>query len=162
TGWERQLFPSYIIATASMQVSATAPADTLGDPRGLLGVSVVAPKDGTPVKVIIQCDEIMQASEFSGVLPKKGETYKVFPKIKFRFRDLAKIDQATPATVSFRVKVGSEAENEQTVTLMLRSINDCPFIVADGKETVDISFTFAAYVNEQHPFVDKLLREALD
>ena len=26
----------------------------------------------------------------------------------------------------------------------------------------DISFMFAAYVNEQHPFVDKMLREALD
>ncbi len=32
----------------------------------------------------------------------------------------------------------------------------------DGESVVDVAFTFAAYVNEQHPFVDKLLREALD
>src|SRR4029077_17901195 len=28
--------------------------------------------------------------------------------------------------------------------------------------TADVSYVFAGYVNEQHPFVDKVLREALD
>jgi hypothetical protein len=58
--------------------------------------------------------------------------------------------------------VGEQAEEEKVITFTIRSINDCPFVVAKGNETIDISFTFAAYVNEQHPFVDKLLREALD
>jgi len=49
------------------------------------------------------------------------------------------------------------------VRLTLRSVNDCPYAVTDADgEVTDISFMFAAYVNEQHPFVDKLLREALD
>jgi hypothetical protein len=34
--------------------------------------------------------------------------------------------------------------------------------LVDGEEFTDLCFMFAAYVNEQHPFVDKLLREALD
>ena len=48
------------------------------------------------------------------------------------------------------------------MTCTMRSINDCPFAFRNGEEVVDTSFAFAAYVNEQHPFVDKLLREALD
>lgn len=162
TGWERQLFPSYIIATASMRAPAEATENTLGDPRGLLGVTVESPAAGVPIKVSIESDEILQTSEFSGTLPQKGTTYRIFPKIKFRYQSLAKFDQATSVSVTYRVKIGKAAEEEQTVTLLVRSINDCPFVVAAGDEHIDTSFTFAAYVNEQHPFVDKLLREALD
>ncbi|MBW8884109.1 MAG: hypothetical protein JF612_04870, partial [Planctomycetia bacterium] len=61
------------------------------------------------------------------------------------------------------VEIGDEDEEEQTETITLRSINDCPFAVVHDDETVeDLSFMFAAYVNEQHPFADKFLREALD
>jgi hypothetical protein len=35
-------------------------------------------------------------------------------------------------------------------------------MIVDGKSTTDVRFMFAAYVNEQHPFVEKVLREALD
>jgi len=34
--------------------------------------------------------------------------------------------------------------------------------LVEDEEFTDLCFMFAAYVNEQHPFVDKLLREALD
>ena len=44
----------------------------------------------------------------------------------------------------------------------MRTINDCPFSLTQDDGVLDVSYTFAAYVNEQHPFVDKLLREALD
>jgi hypothetical protein len=66
------------------------------------------------------------------------------------------------------VQTDDEGAEEQTETLTLRSINDCPFALVENaggegdKVTCDLSFMFAAYVNEQHPFVDKLLREALD
>jgi hypothetical protein len=74
--------------------------------------------------------------------------------------------QATPITVTFKVQIEGEAAEEQTETLTLRSINDCPFAVVteedDEVEVTDLSFMFAAYVNEAHPFVDKVLREALD
>ncbi len=35
-------------------------------------------------------------------------------------------------------------------------------MIVDGKSVTDVRFMFAAYVNEQHPFVEKVLREALD
>ena len=50
----------------------------------------------------------------------------------------------------------------QTETITLRSINDCPFGLVEDEEFTDLCFMFAAYVNEQHPFADKFLREALD
>jgi hypothetical protein len=67
-----------------------------------------------------------------------------------------------PVAVTFSVAVGDEDAEEQTVTMTLRSVNDCPFTIVEDEHTTDVSFVFAAYVNEQHPFVDKVLREALD
>jgi hypothetical protein len=162
SGFGGQLFPSYIISTASVKVDPSEiPANRLGDPRGLLGVQVVSPKANTPVTVIVECKEFLETSTFSGKLASKGETYTITPKIKYNYDRLAKCDQATPASVTYRVKLG-DSEEEETHTCMVRSINDCPFAYQDGDQVIDISYTFAAYVNEQHPFVDKLLREALD
>ena len=48
--------------------------------------------------------------------------------------------------------------------MLLRSVNDCPFYIKlddAGGDLEDISVTFAAYVNENHPWIDGLLKEAL-
>jgi hypothetical protein len=61
--------------------------------------------------------------------------------------------------------LGDGPIEEISKTATFRSINDCPLALrlgSDPEQVEDVSFTFAAYVNEQHPFVDKLLREALD
>jgi hypothetical protein len=162
-GFDQQIFPSYIIATAPMRVADDETDDhRLGDPRGLLGVEVVAPYDEAPVVVTVQCDECLEPSVFVGTLPIEGETYRIFPKIKYKYAWLARCTQAAPVSMSFGVQVGEEDEEEQTVTCTVRAVNDCPFALAEGEDVRDMSYTFAAYVNEQHPFVDKLLREALD
>ncbi len=187
-GWEEQLFPSYIISTATMkpvpveeeateeETSVEAAADEsdetgaeepaieiLGKEDGLLGAELVSPGKNVAVKLTITCDEIMEPSTFSGTLPEKGVTYQIYPNIKYKFSKLAEFDQATPVSMTFRLQVGKSPATEQTSTVMIRPINDCPFMLVYGENEIhDISYTFAAYVNEQHPFLDKLLREALD
>jgi hypothetical protein len=162
-GFDQQLFPSYLIATAGIRLDkGQADPTRLGDPTGQLGVDLVALAKNTPVQVTIECDDIMEPSVFSGTLATEGTTYRITPKVKYRYGLLAQWEQTAPVTITYRVRVGKLVEQEQSVTCMLRSINDCPFLFRDGDAVVDASFTFAAYVNEQHPFVDKLLREALD
>jgi len=165
TGWNDQLFPSFIIATATLKLPEEAIEDraeeVLGDTQGLLGVTIEAAEDDTPVTVTISCGTIMEPSIFKGTLEKSGTTYTIFPKIKYKYDVLAKRSQPGPITVTYKVQVGDEVE-EKSETLTLRSINDCPFTLSEDGKPVDVCFMFAAYVNEQHPFVDKLLRESLD
>ncbi|MCA9192029.1 MAG: hypothetical protein KDB03_09710 [Planctomycetales bacterium] len=162
-GWDQQLFPSYIFATAAIKNSGQQIDEmTLGDSNGLLGVQVEATEDNIPVEVTVECDGYMEASHYSGTLGKQGEIYSVFPKIRYRFDALGQCAQATPATVTFRVRLGTGQPEEKSTTVILRPINDCPIIVSHGEDFIDTSFTFATFVNEQHPFTDKLLREALD
>lgn len=167
TGWNDQLFPSFIIATATLKLPEEAIEDrdedeeVLGDTQGLLGVSIEAEEDDTEVTVTISCGTIMEPSVFKGTLEKKGTTYTIFPKIKYKYDVLAKRSQPGPITVTYKVQSGDDTQ-EQSETLTLRSINDCPFTLSEEGKPVDVCFMFAAYVNEQHPFVDKVLRESLN
>ncbi len=167
-GWNGHLFSSYIIATATVKLPAKPvdgdedSATVLGDRQGLLGVTVEADEDDQPVKVTITCDAIMEPSIFSCTLPEAGETYTINPKIKYKFDQLAKRSQTGPVTVTYKVEIGDAEAEEETETLTLRSVNDCPYVVVKDGTKRDVSFMFAAYVNEQHPFVDNVLREALD
>jgi hypothetical protein len=183
-GWDHQLFPSYLIGTAAIRAATEANDDesdvddvddednvdssqgavvVLGDRRGVLGVTIESPGDDVPVTVTITGSEILEESTFSGRLDQEGVTYVILPRIKYKYGVLAKNKQSIPVSVTFAVEVGEEEAEEQTQTITLRSVNDCPFTIGQSDGTfTDVSFIFAAYVNEQHPFVDKVLREALN
>ena len=169
-GWNNQLFPSYVVATATLKPSEEAEEEdeaVLGDSRGLFGIQIESPGDDVTIKVTIKGSDIMEPSVFTGTLAEEGEEYTICPRIRYKYGALVNNKQATPVTVTFRVEIeGDETDEkeveEQTDTITLRSINDCPFALVEGEEVTDLCFMFAAYVNEQHPFADRLLREALD
>ena len=160
-GWDRQLFPSFIIGTSSIKTDKSEDETRLGEPDGLLGIAIESPSDETPIEVSIECDGFLEPSSFSGHLSEEGTTYFVYPKVKYKFDRLSQCTQATPATMTYRVTIG-ETTQEKSVTVTFRSINDCPLCFKDGETVFNTNFIFASYVNEQHPFIDKLLREALD
>jgi hypothetical protein len=166
-GWDRQLFPSYIVATAAVhgQEEKDRKADSphvLGNGSGILGVRLRAPNDAAGVRVTISSDLILEPSVFSGTLATGGEEYRINPNLKFKYATLIQNRQALPVDVTYRVEIEGQPVEEKTETIILRSINDCPRMIVDGKSLTDLRFMFAAYVNEQHPFVEKVLREALD
>ncbi len=113
-GWDEQLYPSYLLATAKFKSTPeNGDENILGDPKNLLGVVVPSPADDTAVTVTIQCDEIMQPSTFHGTLPSAGETYTIYPRIKYLYEKLSKIRQATLVNVTYRVEIDGEVAEEQ-------------------------------------------------
>ena len=165
-GWDHQLFPSFLISSATIRLPEDAePADDalLGDRQGVLGVKVQSPAEGTQVTVTISCEAIMEPSSITVTLDEADTEYAIFPRAKFNYAALAQNKQSMPVTITYQVEIDGEESDEQSATVTLRSINDCPYTLYDGEgNATDISYVFAAYVNEQHPFVDKVLRETLN
>lgn len=91
--------------------------------------------------------------------------------MNFKFNKLRVVHQQIPLNVDFEVEVNGKVAGDKAETVQLHSINDCPYRVANSEETVDdenvevgsadLGFMYAAYVNEDHPYIDKLLKEAL-
>jgi len=178
-----QIFPSMIIAMATAKSDQSPPLDpdseeakkdakvqqqTLGDPDGWLYVLIKSPKAGTRVRVAIECPEIMDTSSFKGVLDTEGATYGIAPKVRWKYKDLAKVRQPLPVNIIFKVTLDDNEADEDVKVCTLHTINDCPFLHIERDENADtatihnLGFLFASYVNEDHPWVDKILKQALE
>ena len=167
---ENQIFPSLIIGTAVVK----APEDTfpswgenhLGDPQGVIGVSADGLPAGAKVEIFVRENDYMKAAYLAGEVKNGGEEFIAHPKIPWRYDALAKVKQAVPLDVTVEVKVDGKSLGEKTITASLRPVNDCLFGVVEGDGDdapySDYSWLFAAYVNEDHPWVDGTLKEALD
>lgn len=176
---DHQLFPSLLIATATVrpvepddQEAEKPDAYLLGERFGLVGISIKAPAANAKVKVTLKDNELMAASSWSGELAEEGKDYFIAPKVNYKFEKLRQTTQQVPMNVTFEIEVDGEPAGEKLETLQVRSINDCPFAVANSEETLDdenfiagnaeLGWMFAAYVNENHPMLDKILQEALE
>ncbi|MDQ2824699.1 MAG: transglutaminase-like domain-containing protein [Verrucomicrobiota bacterium] len=175
---DHQFFPALVIATASVRPIEEEDEEAkkpdpylLGDKFGLLGVSIKTFAPNSDVKITVKENDVIAASTWSGRLPEANHDYYIAPKLSYKFDRLRKVSQQVPLNVDFAVEVNGKPLGDKAETLQIRSINDCPYGVANSEETVDdeniengsadLGWMFAAYVNENHPQLDKILQEAL-
>ena len=168
----RNIFPSFLIGTARVRLPeelfATWGENHLGDPQGVIGISLSGADAGSKIEVVVKENEVMCESRFTGKLEKDASDLLIHPQVAYKYGALAKVTQAVPFNVTIAVTVDGKSLGEKTTTTTLRSINDCLFGVKesgdgdDDSRTSDYSWLFAAYVNENHPWVDRILKEALD
>ena len=139
---DSQLFPSLILATATQRPTddekdSEPDPEVLGDAYGSVGVSITAPTAGTKVQVTLLENGVMNRSSWSGVLKTAGTEYYVAPRVNWKFEQLRKVRQQLPLNVTFTVAADGKEIGEQTQTITLRTINDCPFGVSEAEETID-------------------------
>ncbi|MFM8719518.1 MAG: hypothetical protein ACKOFH_08330 [Chthoniobacterales bacterium] len=163
-----QIFPSLIIGAAAVkpdsEVFAVWDGNHIGDKQGIVGASADGIAAGSKVMLEVRENDVMRASRIEGTAEADG-TVTIHPKISWKYDKLASVRQTVPIDVTMELKVDGESCGEKTVTATLRTVNDCLFGVTepgDEENYSDYSWLFAAYVNENHPWVDQTLKEALD
>ncbi|RFC42909.1 MAG: hypothetical protein DVB23_002910 [Verrucomicrobia bacterium] len=177
----KDLFPSALISTATMDWNGEEQAaedkkteddpDTdeddvplFGDENGWLGVTLYDLEAGSEVKVEIVIDGFLKASVWQGTIDDDLEEARILPKALWDYAALHEVRQQRPVNLVCKVSIDDEELPDQAETCIMKSINDCPFYVLwdeEGEEFDDLSFLFAAFVNENHPMVDTILKEAL-
>ncbi|MEY3480471.1 MAG: hypothetical protein RIQ71_1246 [Verrucomicrobiota bacterium] len=165
---DNQIFPSLVIGAAAVkpgsEVFAVWTGNHIGDEQGIVGASVDGVAEGSKVDLQVRENDFMNASRVEGTL-ENGESFSMHPKISWKYDKLAHVKQALPVEVTMDLKVDGKTVGEKTVTAIVRTVNDCLFGVTepgDEENYTDYSLLFAAYVNEDHPWVDQTLKEALD
>lgn len=155
------LYPSFVLATANVDASALA-----GIP-GLVAIRWPNAAPGSRMDVHAECPELLEPSDdaFEARPGEGGELY--FPKLRFRYAELAKLRQSRPADLVFDVSIDGAPAERIVLGARVASINDCPFVWVVDLESakparLDWSWMFAAYVNEDHPLVDRIGKSAID
>ncbi|MCL4817856.1 MAG: hypothetical protein KJ067_01875 [Vicinamibacteria bacterium] len=168
-GMDAQIFPSFVVSTATLRLPQEDEEEE--DPRekgegmGFIGAAFEGVRAGARLKVEIKPNAAMEASAEEAVADDGPGAYQVFPRVNYRFDALLDWRQSMPINLAMEAFVDGRSLGVRTTTVTVRSINDCPMAVlaeedAD-EEDLDLSWMFAAYVNEDHPWVDTLTREAL-
>lgn len=179
----REIYPSALIATATMgwnrneqsvedentdEGGKASPrvVPEYGDKDGWMGFELAGVKKGAEVSVEITADGFMKPSKWHGTLTTVNQDGFVLvkPKVMWDFEALIRVHQQRPINVVFSASIDGRPLPDATEIYTMRSINDCPLYVKHDKEgTVEtnLSFLFAAYVNENHPQVQEILKEAL-
>ncbi len=160
-----QVFPSLEIATATTKWDTEDDsASVVGDQQGLIYVDVTGARAGAAFELIVRIPGLAPDSRLSGVIPAIDGPISLAPTIGWDYQALAAIKQPRPANVEFELSVDGKALGKRIERVRLRSVNDALYYIdeEDDDRDLDFNWLFAAYVNEDHPAVDHILKEALD
>lgn len=170
--FDDQFFPAYAIARTNMRFSdAKDGAYRIGVPGGSIGIRVrVGPGiRAARMRVVVELPGLADVTSYDFTLPGKlfvpdQRMVYVFPEVPFHYRELLDINQPFPVVAKFTLYANGRSLGTKLTTLKVRNIQDCPLMTLRRYPFAlkDMSWMFAAFVNENHPAIDGLLREALD
>lgn len=156
-----QVYPSLILATSDLPPPRSVSSRILGDANGLIGVRVLAERDQQRAKVSIRLNGLLPESSIEVVLPQGGKRYSIFPVLAWQFDALRRQKRATPETLSLSLQLDDGPVQTMSQRVRIRSVNEAPYFIADARSPTDLTWTFAAYVDEDHPVVAKIVSDAL-
>lgn len=162
---DNNIFPSLVISTATTDTTIVMPTDSswIGNPKSPFNLTIHSPKLPVTIKITIGETKFSYESISEYKLSKPDISYTIYPEINWKYDELKQNTQPTPVSFSVTIENLGNEKRENIYTMSMRSINECmtSYIDKKGKRN-DTSILFAAYVNEDNPLIDQILREALD
>ena len=159
------IFPSSILSVATTDAQVIVPSDSLyvGNPKSCISIRVRSGKAYSRVRIEVAETPFFALSVSEFVLAKPHTEYTIYPDIIWNYEALKNNKQAEPISVAVTVELNGKEMGQRVRTFSVRSINECLLgYVTDGTKFHDTGVFFAAYVNEENPMIDQLLREALN
>lgn len=164
-GWEPvsyfdgQLFPAMIISMANYKGDINDQM-MYSIKSSALGFRFKSDKSYIPLKWEIESVDKTFFDKISGdvMLQQAGQEIYFMPDIPWNIATLSKQTSSTPINIVFRLFDDEGNRVEKSTPLFMRSVNDCIYQYKDLK----FDFLFTAFIQEQHPEVDKILKEALN
>lgn len=159
------IFPSSILSVATTDAQVIVPSDSayLGNPKSCIAIRVRSGKAYSRVRIEVAETPFFSRSVSEFVLAKPRAEYTIYPDIIWDYEALKNLSQAEPVSVAVTAEMNGKELGQRVRTFSVRSINECLLgYVTAGTKFHDTGIFFAAYVNEENPMIDKLLREALD
>lgn len=160
--FDSSLFPSAIIAMATYKKAIPESQPMLQAIQKPIGFHIISDKSNIPIRYEIECVDKKFFDKVSGYIlyqedKNKPTTYN-YVDIPWNFTAL--LNNTTPTSISVHFRLFDEDGNvaDSLRILTVRSINDC--VSRFKKDT--LNYLYAAYVQEEDPKIDDVLRQALD
>ena len=151
------IFPSGILSVATTDAQVIVPSDSLylGNPKSCIAIRIRSGKAYSRVRIEVAETPFFSRSVSEFVLAKPRTDYTIYPDVIWNYEALKNNNQAEPVSVAVTVEMNGKDMGQRVRTFSVRSITN-------GTRFHDTGILFAAYVNEENPMIDQLLREALN
>lgn len=160
-GLKGVLYPSLMLNIAKMKLDMQHNDDELGDRNGLFGVKVTAPRAGAKAVVEMRASSpLVNPGRAEATLSRNGKAYHIYPFLTFA-DPITLVKQPVQMTMTATLWLDGVPQGERSAQVTIASANDCVHSFEDDDEYYDTDWLYAAYVNENHPVVQQILREAL-
>lgn len=158
-------FPAFAIAAAG--TDSRGPVENqngLGYNSFSFGIKILQAPEQSKIRLQVEVPEIGVRGDIETVAPVGGQPKFLMPRLSWSQERLTQIVQPLSAEVVFRVMVNGSVVDERRLPVRVRAITDAPLVACgDGqKNCQDYAPYLAAFVNENHPAIDNILRAALD
>ena len=155
------IFPSLILAVATTDTMIVQPDEkpVLGNPKSHISIRVDNPRPNSRLRIEVAETPFFKRSVSEFILPEEDQTYTVYPDILWNFDALRNNVQAEPANVSVTATLNESKPTRRTRIFSVRSVNECLIGYNDKQNRFhNTGVLFAAYVNEDSPLIDQILR----
>lgn len=156
--FDNQIYPSLILA---LNQTSNSQLPTTGSQLALLTITLTSPADNALLRIVIDSTTLNYVTTFEEILPKKGQTYTFHPSVNWKYDRLSLLRQSRPLDLALTCYLNDEQIITKNLHLSLRTVNECPLSFRNGSEIVDTRWLFAAYVNEDHPYIQQILSDIL-
>lgn len=155
-----QVFPALELSQARRTQPANETDHILGAGSGLISVSVPAHHAGEHVALRIEIPALGPAQNFAATLAESGVTYHLHPPLDWTAAQLRLLPTPLNTHLNIQLTRDGVAAGANVVGISLRPLDEALYFVRDGKDRVDLSWIFAAYVDEHDAIVDRILDSA--
>ena len=149
------IYPSLELSQARRSV-ASAGTRTLGTGSGLVAVTLSARHAGERVILTTRIPELDREYRFAADLARPGR-YELHPPLPW---NLQHDDTPVSAHIVFALERDGVPGATRDVPVTIHPFDEAMYFVRDGPDTVDLSWIFAAYVDENDAVVDTIIDEA--
>ena len=151
--FDNQIYPSLILGQNN---------STVGDSQPVFTLELNAPHDNSVLRIVIDSSSLNYVTIIQEILPHRGERYSFEAPVKWKYDVLRALRQPGAVDFTFTCFVDDEEVDVKNLHLSYRSVNECPLSLSDGRQPTDFRWLFAAYVNEDHPYIEQILTDILD
>jgi hypothetical protein len=155
------VFPALELSQARRHAAATATDHVLGDGTGLIAVRVHARHAGERIRLGVDAPGLGAPMRFAATLAQADVDYELHPPLDWDVSRLLALPTPLVAQLQFTLERDDAPAGARAVAVSLRPLNEALYFVRDGGDSVDLSWIFAAYVDERGAAVDRILEDAL-
>ncbi len=157
-----QVFPALELSQTKRTAVGSPTSHIRGDGTGLIAVRVFTEHAVERLRLTVNSPFLTHPSEIETAANDGQTEYELHPRLAWNLSALSALNTAHNETLSLKLEADGISLGERQIEISLRPLSEALYYVRDGGDAVDLSFIFAAYVNERDAIVTHIIEQALD